>query len=343
MAIYIPQINSLKKDRNFSQGSLKYIHQLESCIVASIEEAKRNFVEDNVAADLPPGVVAREVLRVITSSDFNYQARGRIAHLKPDLLAAFEAAAISRKKLPIFLLLHGGYRAMVGGDSLGHVFAPDITEVLLIYQISRLRRRISTIYSPGIHFSIVVNNGVAAFTNGIPYDKTNGYVACLRGLIEKLGAQDTVWVLNQSELGDFEQRMAGIEITPKREISEVGHRIVERFVGRACSVEEACLRAATYEQAERAWEQEIRAIVASQSGIFCRQVAHPACLSFRPFPGAAIRIQNGTVGFRIGSKGLVPSLVTPATWNRDEASFVPIHLPLFDEVHKAGVGHEFPA
>lgn len=270
------------------------------------------------------------MLRVFFHREFNYQSKGRVAHLIPNLLPIFERVVQRGVKLPVFLLYHGGYRAAVGGSPLSHNFAPDIAELLLIYQVARLQQRIRAIHAPGVSFSIVINNGVAAHTNGIPYENTSGYVRKLRNLIMRLGAQDTVWVLEQAELGDFSARMAGVEVLPKAEIDPVDHAVVERFLGRTCSNEEARLKIATYIMAETVWGKEVRGIVEEHSGFFCRQVAHPACLSFRPFPGGAIRVQNGEVGFHLTAMGPVPAFVTPLTYDRLQPVRVPVHLNVFD-------------
>ncbi len=268
-------------------------------------------------------------MNILLNREFNYQSKGKLAHLVPDLVASFETVIARGEKLPIYFLFHGGYRAAVGGAPLTHVFAPDITELLLIYQIARLERRIRAVYPPGVSFSIVINNGVAAFTNGIPYDRTNGYVQRLRQLIARLEAQDTIWVLNQFELGRFEDQIKGVKIIPWAAIDPVDHGVVERFLGRRCSEAEACLKIATYAAAETVWGAEVRGIVAAKSGIFCRQVAHPACPSFRPFPGGAIRVQNGAVAFRFGDAGPVPCFVTPLTWDRLGPVVVPMPMDLF--------------
>ncbi|MEO6298797.1 MAG: hypothetical protein ABIO62_04115 [Paracoccaceae bacterium] len=276
--------------------------------------------------------MAEDVLRILLSHEFNYQSKGRLAHLVPDLLAGFNRVIATGEKLPIYFLFHGGYRAAVGGAPLTHVFTPDITELLLIYQIARLERRIRSVYPPSVTFSIVINNGVAAFTNGIAYAHTNGYVHCLRQLIARLGGEKTIWVLNQSELGRFEDHMLGVDIQPKPAIDPVDHGVVERFLGRHCSEAEARVKVATYEKAEVVWGTEVRAIVAAKSGFFCRQVAHPSCLSFRPFPGGAIRVQNGALAFRLGDRGPAPCLVTPLTWDRINPVMVPMPLELFDGI-----------
>lgn len=333
--IYAPIIASDEKISSIGQG--EEYSKLDQYFKDLISRVSINFSEEIFFENDDIDYSIKSILKIISSHQFNHQSRGKIAHLIPSITDNFERSVKFRTKLPIYLLLHGGYRAAVGGSSLSHVFAPDITELMLIYQVSLLQRRVRAVYPPGIRFCLVINNGVAAFTNGIPYEKTDLYVSRLRALIARLGAQETIWVLNQSELGDFAEKMRGIDITPKPGISASEHAIVERFLGRECSVEEACFRAAAYEKAESVWGQEIRAIVAGQSGIFCRQVAHPDCISFRAFPGGAIRIQNGTVGFRIEPKGPVPCFVTPVTWGREETKVVPMRLPLFDGLHPSSV------
>lgn len=322
----------------FSQGptdTQEAGFQIRTHLQACVEEMRQLFggaAEAQAAAGPSPKAIAEQILRVLLSHEFNYQSRGRLAHLVPDLLAGFERVIGSGRKLPVYFLFHGGYRAKVGGPALAHTFAPDITELLLIQQVARLERRIRAIYPPGVRFAIVINNGVAAHTNGIPYALTSGYVRGLRRLIARLGADQTVWVLEQAELGDFGAKMHAVEVVPKAQIDPVDHGVVERFLGRTCSSEEACLRLATYERAEGVWGAEIRAIVAAQDGFFCRQVAHPACLSFRPFPGGAIRVQNGSVGFRIGASGPVPAFVTPLTWERVQPIVLPLQLDVFDDI-----------
>lgn len=256
---------------------------------------------------------ADEILAILTHREFNYQSKGRISHLLPSLRAALDQAIRRNGEIPIYLLYHGGYRAEVGGSGEAFDFTPGVTDILLLYQIARLRKRLIERGLDALRFVIVINNGVACYTNGVPYCDTKGYVARLRELIRTSKAAPFVSVLAQSELGDFEMKMKGLSPAPKPSLSESEHLIVERFLGRRCSREESCQRAAAYELAEQVWGEEIGSIVRSRFGLFCRQVAHPSCLSFRPFPGGAIRVQNGSVGFRFVRGKPVPLLVTSST------------------------------
>lgn len=268
-----------------------------------------SFSPPSAAGALVGGV--DDVIRVLLHHDFNYQSRGRVAHLLPQLKARLRVALERTGTVPVYFLYHGGYRASVNTPGTPFSFSPDVTEWLLLYQVARLHRRLKGIGVDGLRSSIVINNGVAHHTNGIPYAHTESYVFRLRELIQRMGATGQVSVLAQSELGGFDERMSGVAVGPKKEITPAEHAIVERFLGCPCSVEEACQRAATYEKAEEVWGAEMKEIVGAASGFFCRQVAHPECLSFRPFPGAAIRVQNGVVGFRLCEDRVVPVLVTP--------------------------------
>jgi hypothetical protein len=285
----------------------------------------------HAAAGRPaPGVVAdpARVVRTILSSSFNYQSRGRVAHLVPQVTERIDAAMAASEPVRLFLLYHGGYRSSFAGRGL--TFEPDVTELLLLYQIARLRRALHAIGGPDFLFTIVVNNGVAAATNGIGYARTEGYARRLRALIDRAGAGAFVSVLVQSEIEEtpFEEQMRALHVEPRAAIDAAEHGIIERFLGRACSIAEACLKSAVYEQAERVWGTRIGGIVDAAGGIVFRQIAHPECLSFRPFPGGAIRVQNGTVGFRIERGAPVPTLISHATAARATVTPMAIRCPM---------------
>lgn len=283
------------------------------------------------AIDAAPHACAERIVHALLGHRYNYQSRGKVAQHVPDAIARMTARLAEGRQPALHLLLHGGYRAGVGPDSPVHTFAPDMTEVMLIRQIARFNAEIRAVCPVGVHVTLVINNGVAAFTNGISYDRTNGYVAALRDLIVRLGAQAHVAVLNQHELGDFAARMADIAITPAATITAFDHAMVERFVGRACSEAEARLKLATYLAAERAWGAQVAEIARTAHSVVCRQVASPTCLSFRPFPGGAMRIQNGALGFAVADDTLRPTMLTPANWAGSGARAVPLPCALFDD------------
>lgn len=299
---------------------------LQDWLEGRIREMRRLFAAKSRATQ---AAAPEAILATFLHHEFNYQSKGKTAHLAPGLLQTFARAIDKAAPLEVFFLYHGGYRSQVGAE-LAHVFAPDLTEMMLLWQVARLKARIDELHAPGLRFGIVINNGVAAYTNGIPQEATNAYVDRLRRLIDRLGASETVWVLNQAELGDFAAQMNRVEVFPKAAISQTDHGIVERFLGRRCSVEEARLKLAVYEQAEAVWGLQVRGLVAEAGGIFCRQVAQPACLSFRPFPGGAIRVQNGAVTFHIAGGQVSTRFVTPLTWARETPQGLDLALDLFD-------------
>ncbi|TVV75821.1 hypothetical protein [Sphingomonas solaris] len=267
-----------------------------------------------------PGVEA--ILRVLLRREFNYQATGRVAHLFPALGERIARVVAEGRPLPLYFLHHGGYRASSGPVLADLVFAPDATDLLLLYQVARLQRAMTAVYPPGIAFVIVVNNGVAMETNDIPLTATEGYAAGLRGMIAALGATAAVTVLVQSELAPA----APVPPVPPVEVDETAHRTIERFLGRSCSVEEAGHRAAVYVASEARWWDRIEAIVIAAAGLILRQVAHQRCLSFRPFPGGAIRAQNGAIGvtLRDGGRDPLPFLVTSITARQRELHTIPV-------------------
>ncbi len=269
-----------------------------------------------------------DVLRILLRRDFNYQSNGRIAHLIPDLAGRIAQVMREGRPVPIFYLYHGGYRASTDGALDRLTFLPDATEMLMIYQIARLRRALADVYPPGVRFSIVINDGVAARTNDIPHAATRHYVDRLRDMIGEYGGDDATSVLVQSEVV---APAAVASIENRVSIDDIGHRVVERFLGRACSLAEAEERASRYVVEEQAWARDVGRIVDEVSGFCMRQIAHPACLSFRPFPGGAIRVQNGAVGFTLrgDDRDPVPFLVTSATGGRRELLTVPIRWTTF--------------
>jgi hypothetical protein len=58
-----------------------------------------------------------------------------------------------------------------------------------------------------------------------------------------------------------------------------------------------------------------------------KQVANSEMLSFRPFPGSAIRIQNGSLGFQDLKGKLTPKLITTEAAQLHGIKLVPCILP----------------
>ena len=296
-----------------------YLQQCADFIRDTFDKLSDNAsLSDEVSGDL--------IIKILLRRDFNYQSFGRVAHLMPELSQRLSAVVRERRPLPIYFLYHGGYRASHTDVLEDLVFAPDATELLLLYQVARLQRALTPLYPPGISFSIVLNNGVAAFTNDIPYRLTEAYAARLKHMIQLLGADTEIEVLVQSSLNPAAKSLHTMPDMKAVAVDEIGHKNIERFLGRVCLADEATLRATRYAAAEAAWAKEMKDIVDQTSGFCMRQIAHPSCLSFRPFQGGAIRAQNGSVGFavRADEGDPVPFLVTSNTASRRELLTIPV-------------------
>ncbi|MBH0239001.1 hypothetical protein [Methylobrevis albus] len=278
----------------------------------------------------PPGeaggdiaTTVEAIIAILLGDEFNFQSRGRVAHLVPAVREALAVHVARGAPIQLFMSYNGGYHATTRADfsePLG--FDAGITEFLFLYMIARLKHRLAAVYPPGMTYHVVLNNGVAAYVNDIPVARTEAYARQFEAMAARLGAARDVRVVVQSELGDFSPRMAGVPIPPLGAIDAAAHHNIERFLGRPCSEAEARRRFACYQPAEAVWWEELREIIAAANGIRLLQVASPNFLSFRPFPGSATRSQTGQVGFRLQGDKVVPMLVTTLT--AAKADVVPV-------------------
>lgn len=275
--------------------------------------------------------VADQIIATLLHRRFNHQSRGRHSHLLEGLRKRITECVCREQPVTLFFLYNGGYRASPFPDDLELAFTPDQTELMLIYQASLLHEKVVACHAPGIDFVIVVNNGVASWVNDIPVASTTSYASQLRAMIELLGATKGIRVLLQSELENFDHKRIDQQL-PEPEhsgISDKEHLIVERFLGRRCSKREAIQRAALYRLAESFWGETLGAVANSEGAVMLRQVAHPGMLSFRPFPGGAIRTQNGSIGFQETEGNLIPKLVTSESFKSHNVKLASLSGPLF--------------
>lgn len=287
-----------------------------------------------------PDAVTAQVLHLLTSRPFTSQARGRLASPVSLARPRVQRHVEANRPLTLFLLYHGGYRASPLAHPGTLIDRPDQTELLLLHQIARLREALIRFYAPGLHFTIVINNGVAEWANDIPLWFTEGYVARLRGMIARLGAASSIHVLVQSELPSSRPPATLPTDAGLLRASPQDHAMIERFLGRRCSEVEAHARLARYALAERAWHETLVAVTDPRDAIVFRQVPHEGMLSFRPYPGGAIRVQNGTLGFLDEPERLTGRLVTSESHVKHDIRLVPLdvhHLPSWDseEPHDA--------
>lgn len=274
-------------------------------------------------------MLADGIANILTQRVFNFQARGRLTMLLVQVRENLERQLRKGEPLNFFLLYNGGYRAApLPSNPL--IFAPDQTELMLLHQIALLHQKVSATYPPGIRFFIVINNGVGLWVNDIPLEATQIYVHELRQMIEWMDAAGRVSVVLQSELPGFIARPLLKPVFSSTELSDKEHQLVERFLGRSCSVDEARCRQALYAIAEARWAQDLWPVISAKDGLPLRQVAHPNMLSFRPFPGGAIRIQNGSLGFQSLGGSLTPKLITSETALQKDIMAVPWIKPWTD-------------
>lgn len=274
-----------------------------------------------------PAALALEVIHILAHRTFNSESKIKIDHLIDQGRHQLIKQIGRGGPIHFFLLYNGGYRASSLPNELSTIFEPDQTELMLLYQIALLHSKISAVYDPGIEFSIVLNNGVAHWVNDTPLEATEHYANQLRRMIEHLGAEIRVHVLLQSELTEYNRSFSFEPILTQSSLSEKEHGIVERFLGHSCSAEEATRRFALYTLAESAWGEQLSSIAKAKNALMLRQVAHPEMLSFRPFPGGAIRSQNGSLGFQYHDNTLKPKLITSHSVKEHGVMWVHYDLP----------------
>jgi hypothetical protein len=279
--------------------------------------------------DVSPSIneIADKIIRILTHRIFNFQSKINLTEIIPKVHDNLIKQIALGSSINFFLLYNGGYRASPLINQLSLNFEPDQTELMLLYQISILYKQIHAIYPPGIEFYIVVNNGVAKWVNDIPISNTENYANQLRKMIAFFGAENNVHVLLQSELVGFNEEFSFEIIESESLFTDDEHNIVERFLGRKCSFEEAKYRSSIYKLAESKWASDLAPLIAAKVGITMRQIAHPDMLSFRPFPGGAIRIQNGTFGFQFQNSILRPKLITSKITKEHNVQIVSYYFP----------------
>jgi hypothetical protein len=275
--------------------------------------------------------VADCMIDIVVNRSFCYESKARLGVAIESYRKKLRALIKNELPVNLFYLYHGGYRASLlkGGRMM---FEADQTELMLLYQIALFMQRVCDIYPPGINFTIVINNGVAHWVNNISLESTVSYSETLTNLIDRLGGGKNIKLLVQSNMKDFEAGFTAEPNVLKLSISEKDHCLVERFMGRSCSPEEAIYRHGLYEIAEAQWGKSLKSHVESHRGLLFRQVGSPDMLSFRPFPGGAIRVQNGTLGFEINNKKLTPKLFTEKTFRENAVEYASFAFPVIESL-----------
>lgn len=270
---------------------------------------------------------AAAISKILAHKTFNFQSKNKLTEILVSVEQNLKKQISAESPVKFFLLYNGGYRASSSKNEPFLIFEPDQTELMLLYQIAVLSTKIAAIYPKGIEFTIVINNGVAKWVNNIAIVDTENYANKLREIIRFFGAENSIKVLVQSELANFNPNFTFELKEEQFVVSEEDYLMVERFLGRSCSMEEAEHRAALYKLAELKWAEDLLPIVTNENALLLRQVAHPDMLSFRPFPGGAIRSQNGTFGFQYQNNTLQPKLITSKSLLHNDVKLIAYTIP----------------
>lgn len=325
--------SDLKQGGAHAKADIATQERLVQWLDATVNSIRAACVEP-IRVDLPDRTerdsesLSEELTAIFLHKSFNHQSRGRLSAVLPGFRQGLQSQIDAMRPLTLYFLYNGGYRASPFPQDPTPIFYPDQTELMLLRQISLLQARIKQKYAPGIDFVIVLNNGVAAYVNDISLEETSRYAKELRNIIESLGASRFIRVLLQSEVADFSssQSKPGYRTLPK--ISQKEHSIVERFLGRPCSEQEASYRAWLYQIAETEWAKDLVPLVTRDHALLLRQVASSGMLSFRAFPGGAIRAQNGSLGFQEVDQTWVPKLISAETYSHYKIQTINWSLPL---------------
>ena len=291
--------------------------------IESIQESwVSNASNRDEILNLSPSDLIDNLIKILTHRNFTYQSKTTLEQLILQVRNILSGQTNLNKQIKFYFLYNGGYRASPLPNDFTLIFELDQTELMLVYQITLLNKKIKEIYEPGIEFSIVVNNGVAYWVNGISLTSTENYAKQLRKIIRLFGDESSIKVVIQSELNGFDPNFEPETFHSDIIFTEKEHQIVERFLGRHCNREEAIRRNEIYKIAEGRWWEELNSIIDPAEVILLRQVAHPKTVSFRSFPGGAMRIQNGTLGFRYFQNVLTPKLITSESVKQHELSWM---------------------
>lgn len=253
--------------------------------------------------------VANKIAKILLSRDFNYQSTKNVQHHIPRINEIITRHVSKYETIPLYLDLGGGYHASTSVDKPSISFDINLGEVLLLYQIKKLYNKIKPFYPPAIKFTIVIDNVVANYVNDIPIDKTLSYCEKFRALISLLNMDSIVYLLVESEHCNWSSNLEKVKYHKKAQFGVKEHLNIIRFLGRDCTFEEAGDRLGRYEAGVRKSDELLNSLIGNE--IRFVQRSDDGQLTFRPFPGGAIRIQCGIVGFRMAStRKMIPLLVT---------------------------------
>jgi hypothetical protein len=305
-------------DAKFSPCDQADQEAVRAFLGASTEDLRRRGRFDGVERDADQTVAA--VFDLLTSQRFGYLGRRKSEPYREAICALMRRNVDQGRPIRFYYDIGPGYHASVRPGSLGLDFEVGLAELVLLRQVVLFCEGVVGIHRPGARFHLVVDNLCGLATNDVPLERTTGYVARLRSLIDAVGASDLIEVLVESELNDWETYRGHLERTPSGAptdpsgLDAAAIDNVARFLGRSCAADEAARRIDLYARTGPVTEELLEPAI---DGVRMTQRASPTTIGFRAFPGGAQRIQVGRLGLLCSGPGkLRPVLLT--TRNVDE-------------------------
>ena len=284
--------------------------QISNYMLTIMSSFTRNKLTAN-PREIDAKQIAADVFHIITGRNYSHLSRGRAGKYKDAIIRHIEQDVQSGKPATFFYDLGPGYHASLHPGQMDLSFEIGLSELFVLYQISKFSKEVAEVYSNGAQFFIIIDNLCALATNDIPTEKTIQYCAELRSLIEETGTQQNIQLLVESELfeeTDYPRIELPVNTTSDQFLSEDDIENVSRFVGRHCDMSEALARINIYGKASEVTENNLTSVV---TGVRLTQRATENTLGFRSFPGGDSRVQAGEIAIAHNKKGMLrPILLT---------------------------------
>jgi len=285
--------------RDYLEGVLNFIY--ESNHMDTLRNAKN--------------VTSEDIFNIIVSKEFNYQSKKNILHKKDGAIRAISRSIKNGLPIKLFFAVGGGYKAIIDNSNISELnYTLGLGEIFVLYQICRLEHQIKKIYPPGILFSIVIDNGVANYVNDIPIEKTEGYSALYREVISKLGKDNIIKLVVQTESLNWISESKKIVVNMVDSISEDEYNNILRFTGRKYTMEEALFSKSKYIAAMDLSAKLISNYIGDE--MWFLQYSTGNSLTFRPFPGGASRIQAGDIALKKENGKVLPFLISTKNFSQ---------------------------
>lgn len=284
-------------------------------IVATIKE-----VEDFLDIDINKKndeQIADDIYTIITSKEFNYQSKKKIEHNRGYIVSCLLKSISKNETITFYYDLGGGYHATISEEKLldTEKYSAGFGELLVIFQISKLYKKISQIYSPSIKFNIVIDNYVAYLVNEVPLELTEKYCESFKKLIKNFNMDSIIDIYMESSKSFIREALNKCETNDVVPITKEEYLNIRRFVDYDISYEEACRKQADYKNICKCSDELINLDIGKCVRFL--QYSNSGEITFRPYPGGGARIQCGFVGCYIRDEGVQPKLYTSKNYSEE--------------------------